>query len=138
MEGHLGDAVMGNIDVPGSGIMKRCWTQRRQHLAALHQGQATSASYGLWLGCAHLALAGCQQAAATSSWAACETSVTQLCNSLPLFSRVNTAMHWAPLLLPQEPRSGAEGYQEKADTSCGFTPFIECKQKANNWNTEEL
>lgn len=92
-------------------------------MAAVHQGQATSASYGLWLGRAHLAL-GCQQAAANSSWAVCEARVTQLCNSLPLFSSINAAVHWAPLLLPWEPRSSAEGYQEKADRCLVDSPCL--------------
>lgn len=65
-----------------------------------------------------------------SSWATCEAIVPQFSNSLPLFPRAGTATCWAPPSGTQEAQSRRKWTQPPG----GVTPFIECKQKANNWD----
>lgn len=78
---------------------KHCCAQSHHHEAVLDTEEAALGCLALAvLGCALLPLAGFQQAAAHSS-AGSKTSLTQLCKSLPLFSRIHTAIYWAPLLL---------------------------------------
>lgn len=51
-------------------------------------------------------------------------------NSLPLLPRAGTATCWAPPSGTQEAQSRRKWTQPPG----GVTPFIECKQKANNWD----